>query len=675
MEEKKEEKENKINEANEEFKEEFKDLNLGGVSSSGKTNILSDKTLKDKVDYVRKDSNEKDKLVNPSSGLKRLTKEEKERYNKIRNIIIAAVIILAIVFGIVLPLSQFHNNEKEFEKAVKRYLETYTIYYPTGKNVRTITLNEIYNSGYIKGDYYNPYTRKACSATKSWVKVTKSNNEYKYYTYLDCGFMKSSVDHNGPTIKLNGNLEIDHDRYEKYKELGVKSVSDATDGNMKIEDVEIDSKDVNTDEVGTYYVTYTATDALGNKTVLKRKINVVQKINNTVNREAKGSYFKGDNPNNYIYISGQTFRILGVDGDLAYLTTDYDIANVNYDGIENWLNEVYYEHLPKTLKDLIVKTKYCNDKLTDDTISTYKKCSNYTNEKNVHYLTAKDVNNANDNGNNYLIVTRTWLANKKSDKKAYATDVQYVASNPGKGFESYDTTDNLGVRPVIAIDNENKLVSGNGTKNNPYLLGEFEFGKANDKLNTRLSGEYIEYSNQVWRIMEVADDKTIKVISNETITQDDSFLAILYQPGDDVIYNPKKKDNIGYVINNEASNYVDSKLIVNHEIDVKTYEDKVLYGKEKEVNKYKVKYSIPSVYDMYSAYRFRETYYKLSDYWLKDSSKKKYNVCIMSSVSVPYCQELSSTYDEGGIRLVIYLKDTTTIVSGNGTLNNPYVIA
>ena len=47
MEEKKEEKENKINEANEEFKEEFKDLNLGGVSSSGKTNILSDKTLKD----------------------------------------------------------------------------------------------------------------------------------------------------------------------------------------------------------------------------------------------------------------------------------------------------------------------------------------------------------------------------------------------------------------------------------------------------------------------------------------------------------------------------------------------------------------------------------------------------------------------------------------------------
>ena len=88
-------------------------------------------------------------------------------------------------------------------------------------------------------------------------------------------------------------------------------------------------------------------DALGNKTVLKRKINVVQKINNTVNREAKGSYFKGDNPNNYIYISGQTFRILGVDGDLAYLTTDYDIANVNYDGIENWLNEVYYEHLPK----------------------------------------------------------------------------------------------------------------------------------------------------------------------------------------------------------------------------------------------------------------------------------------------------------------------------------------
>src|SRR5699024_4695828 len=116
------------------------------------------------------------------------------------------------------------------------------------------------------------------SITESWVKVRREDGEYKYYTYLKCGVISSIVDHKGPEITLNGDDSITIDQGSKYKELGVKSVVDNSDGKMNVDDVTIDSSKVNTDVTGSYEVVYSVKDSLNNETRKVRKVNVVSRL-------------------------------------------------------------------------------------------------------------------------------------------------------------------------------------------------------------------------------------------------------------------------------------------------------------------------------------------------------------------------------------------------------------
>ena len=181
-------------------------------------------------------------------------------------VLIAVVVILAFGwFLVVSPLLTFHKNEKIVEDAGRRYYEINSMSLPTGERVRTLTLEQLYKEKLLPGDIYAPYgNNKTCSLEKSWVKVKKVNNEYEYYTYLDCGILKSSIDAVGPDIKLNGKNEITLGVGEEYKDEGVSSVIDNVDGKLDIKDVTIKGK-VDTSKVGTYEVSYTAYDHLNNK--------------------------------------------------------------------------------------------------------------------------------------------------------------------------------------------------------------------------------------------------------------------------------------------------------------------------------------------------------------------------------------------------------------------------
>ena len=53
-----------------------------------------------------------------------------------------------------------------------------------------------------------------------------------YYTYLKCGIFSSKVDHEGPVIKLKGEDLITINKGEKFKDPGIDSVSDNTDGKI-----------------------------------------------------------------------------------------------------------------------------------------------------------------------------------------------------------------------------------------------------------------------------------------------------------------------------------------------------------------------------------------------------------------------------------------------------------
>ena len=237
---------------------------------------------------------------------------------------------------------------------------------------------------------------------------------------------------------------------------------------------------------------------------------------------------------------------------------------------------------------------------------------------------------------------------------------------------SFSKDYNFGVRPVITIKGDSLVVSGDGTKENPYSIGDFTSAKTNDLVNTRYSGEYISYSGILWRIVDTDSDGTTKVIANTTLYNNGERVLTLYNTDATAkIYNPTQKGNVGYFIKNQASQFVDTEYFVNKQIEVPIYKGNINYGKESSTKKYKVKLAAPDMYEMFSAFDYDSV--AMKSYWLINSSKRQYTKAVVSDIGVVMYGDLYD-YGEYGVRPVGYLDKNCVVVRGKGTSQDPYII-
>ena len=583
-------------------------------------------------------------------------------------LVLSALLIFIVWQFMIKPTIDFKNNEKIVEEAARRYYEFNYSQLPTGERVATLSIQQLYDKAFLTKDLYIPNSTKPCDSQNSWVKVRKENGEYKYYTYLKCGLQESDVDHEGPVIELNGKEEMTIGLGETYEEPGVKSVKDKKDGKLDNKDVVIKSSGLNTNEIGEYEIKYIATDKLSNKTTVTRKVKVIAKLKSIVSKDTvNANYYSGKDPNNYIYLSGMLWRILDTDGKNVRLVAYEDIANVNFAGINKWM-DYFYDHLSDGAKKLIVKNKYCNETLTNAPHDLLE-CNSYTKKLNSYILSAQDVNKAHSDEGNYLITqTISWLANEQNDESAYTVDVFTYAD--GKSYLEDKKTYNYGVRPVITIKGDSLIKSGTGTYKSPYNLGETPKGKVDDKINTRTPGEFVKYSGMLWRIVEVNEDGTTKIISMESIKSKDNVKVQTYYQSKSKVYNPTEKENIGYFIKNKVSEYVDTSYFVNKNVEVPIYDGEIQYGKQSTTKKYKVKLSAPNIYEMFSAYTY--TRGNMKAHWLINSSKQEFTKAVMTDIGV--ILTTVGDYDLYGIRVVGNLNENIMITKGKGTFDNPYNI-
>ena len=599
---------------------------------------------------------------------------EDKIFKKIKLAVTILIVVLFVWFLILSPLISFNKYEKQMTEAAQKYFKTYSNELPTGERIKTLTLQDLYYKAFVKEDFYIPHTKKPCNLKESWVKVKKVDGEYKYYTYLKCGVLQSMVDHKGPKVTIKGEETLKIARGDKYKEYGVETVVDNKDGKLDPKDVEIRGK-VDTSKVGTYEVKYVAFDSLKNRTEVIRKVIVEEQLKNTVmQKTANKGYYVGEPNNNYIYLSKMLFRIIGVEDGNVVVVADEDVANVNYDGLDEWL-DYYYEHIDNKTKKSLVKNKYCNMKISSTSLNITK-CSSFTNERYVYIPSVIDINKAavsNGNDNFMRPSTMSWTANSSDDNnKAYLTRDAFYSDQNSK-VKAYDKTSNYGVRPKLTIKGSTLIIDGDGTRNNPYSIGDVKKASGGDYLNTRITGEYIKYSGMLWRIIDVEKDGTTKVISQETLFNDEEPVQYYYNPKEsNTIYNPNKKGNVGYLINNRATEYVNTSYFVNHQIEVPIYKDKILYNKEISTKKYKTRLAAPNMYEMFSAYTKNDG--NLRSHWLINSSNQKYVNGAMTDIGV-IVNEKTNAYDRYGVRLTGYLHKNILITSGHGTEDVPYVIA
>ncbi len=593
----------------------------------------------------------------------------------IKIIIVLAIVGAFVWFLVISPMITFHNNEKVLEDAAKRYFELNQDQLPTGERVKTLSLNTLYKKAFLKEDFYAPYSKQLCSLENSWVKVKRDNGDYRYYVYLDCGRLTSSIDHKGPEIKLNGKNEIAVNIGDEFKDPGVKSVVDDSDGKLDIANVTIKGE-VDTKKTGTYELTYIAFDSLSNKTIVTRTVKVVKVLSSQVKKDLKdANNYTGYPTNNYVRLSNMIFRIFGLNDDNnVVLVAEEDVANVGYNKLEEWLDEVYIPHMTNEAKKLLVESKFCNMKVTETDLNTTE-CTSYTKKRLVYVPSVVDINRADENNINYLKPsTISWTANSKSDKEAYVTRNMFVGSEFGKSYLPVKSSYNYGVRPKVVIKGNTLITGGKGTQEDPYVFGETKKAKGGSMLNERYSGEYVIISGVLWRIIDTESDGTTKLVSIDTLGNLDDR-PITYSNSEEAIlsYNPKNKKSYGYYINNSASKYIDTSFFVAKKVEAPIYKKMIVYKGEIDKKTYKVKISPPNMYDMFSA---QTTEYGLAphSYWLINSSKstERYGGAV-TDIGVVLNEPISN-YSRFGVKAVAYAKKSIVISSGNGTFYSPYII-
>lgn len=592
----------------------------------------------------------------------------------IKFIISLIIVGLFVWYLIISPMMKFHDNEKQMINAAKRYFEINSNELPTGKRTKTLSLSTLYSKSYLENDFYVPYTSNVCDQTDSWIKVRKNNSgEYEYLVYLDCGVLQSSIDHTGPEIKLNGSEEVTIGLGSKYKEEGVKSVVDNTDGKLDVKDVVIKGN-VDTSKVGTYEVEYIAFDSLKNRTSVTRKVNVINNLNSVVKKALNGAKnFTGNPTNNYVRLSNMLYRVYGLDSNNnIILVAAEDVSNVNYTKLNEWLNKYYYNHLNDFTKKLIVKSKYCNMKITDTTTDTTE-CSGYTDKVNIFVPSVVEVNKAAAGSENFMkTYTMSWVGNSGDDGKAYVTREIFFGEDFGKSFLSYENDLNFGVRPMFTIKGNISVVSGDGTITNPYSFGDSTPISGGEELNKASTGEYVEISGDLYRVIDVENGYT-KVIAEESIVNSNDT-KIVISPGIPVYeftYDTKKKGSIGYKINNESSQYIDTSYFTNHDVSVPIYKKDIIYGSEVKTEKYKAKVFAPNMYEMFSA-QVNLFGHNSHSYWYLNTSKTTLYLSGITDTGVPLNKVSSNVFY--GIRPCAYIKKSTIITSGKGTRKEPYII-
>jgi len=399
--------------------------------------------------------------------------------------------------------------------------------------------------------------------------------------------------------------------------------------------------------------------------ILVNKQSLVDFSKGLIFDEKNNSYvFKGLVEDNYIKYSGILFRIMGIDssGNLKLVSDDsltimYSGLNKGFESsfINSWLNtneEVensgYFERNFNDKNSYIVNTNTCNDVISDLTNVT---CDEQTYDDGFSIMSLYDYINAGAK-ESYLNNGKDFYLRTLNDKN----NNYYVASTGEIGTDT-TTTKVRGVRVVFSIKSNIKLLSGNGTINNPYVVEE-----NNPKVLTDLNiADTLLYSNMNWKVVE-RNEENIKVVLVDKIKTDEEYKIIKFG-GNNSVY--VVDNNIGKYLNNEFYNSLENKEYI---VDGKWFT-----GSNSLSNlDYKAKYT-SSVDAKVGILGFSDLFVnELSNIFTLTRGIEASNlIMVINKDGHAYADYISKEYN---IRPSIYLNGKLEIESGKGYANNPYKI-
>ena len=408
---------------------------------------------------------------------------------------------------------------------------------------------------------------------------------------------------------------------------------------------------------------------------------------------------------NYVWYSGKLWRITAIypDGTMKMITDD-EITSISYNSYDSvnfytdnenksymyqWLNEDFLDTL-NNYENIIVTDSKWNSLTTEDisTKITEGASGVTTTTAPVGLLNSYEYYISYKNtiySSSYLNIGYDWwLLN------SYNTSLVWEVINGGYGSRSQTLTS--GVRPSINLKSGIQLSGGSGTKDDPYtILGDKEEVIAGTTLlNTRSSGEYVKFNNELYRIVSIENNIT-KINKNDYV-RDTSNNVLTKKFSTSVTYGGGTTDDYwDYYLNNTWYNALDTSyrnMIVESTYYIGTNRGSTGYKASicatasntvttkdctKTTRVWTGKVGLPRFGEMFASQQGSGSYAS-SSMWLMNP----YDISNVWNVSNNggdnyYNPTNTNTKPYGG-RPSINLKSSIKITGGNGTKENPFDI-
>ena len=375
--------------------------------------------------------------------------------------------------------------------------------------------------------------------------------------------------------------------------------------------------------------------------ILENTINVSD-INGGLYIDQNAYMFKYDATENYLWYSGQLWRILRINEDksIKIITANsISLVHPKY-GESKYINDFLNDFYGNLDQEYLVKFSSCNDKIED--IKNIK-CTNYEGF-NIALL---DMYTYNQTGNQKSFLNNGesfWLSNTDANGNYF-----YITNDKTVAVGSENVAHS--VRPIVTLKANINLISGEGTKEDPYIIKSNE----NETLSDAVIGEYITYNDELWRILSKTNE-SISAIKLECIKENKECLK--YKFGSNINY---LNSSIYKYLNNTYFNKLENNdFLVKGTFYVGNYKD---YNyKALMENKIEAYIGLP----------------KVADYYI-DNNFSSYLITPNTIETIYTLNELGNYYlvnptSENEIYPVINF-DKNLKITGDGTLDNPYKLS
>ncbi|MDO5569603.1 MAG: hypothetical protein Q4G04_05820 [bacterium] len=254
--------------------------------------------------------------------------------------------------------------------------------------------------------------------------------------------------------------------------------------------------------------------------------------------------FRGSNVANYLLYSNRLWRIVGIttDNNLRVVSNEAqaimafgDAENITKSNIFKWLNSDVFLNTFNDKDKYLVHSAVCKDIV--DNINDAGNCNEVSTENYVSMLGIDDFVGSNVSDSYLVNGQYSYLANSKSD------NTKWYINNEGKLAVS-ESDDLLGIRPVITINGSVSLISGDGSKDNPYIVEE--------DTNDVSFGDTVKLGDDYYYIYQVEDD-IVRLIMKDIYKINDEDFENIYSSGD-VSYDVQDTKSVAYYLNNTFYN-------------------------------------------------------------------------------------------------------------------------